>query len=63
MKDSRAEVLRRRAATVPGVVLAAWLLAALFLPLVAVLVMVDVLRGKFRLPLARLASFGLCWAW
>jgi 1-acyl-sn-glycerol-3-phosphate acyltransferase len=63
MRDSRGEVLRRRAATVPGVVLAAWLLAALFLPLVAVLVMVDVLRGKFRLPLARLASFGLCWAW
>ena len=63
MKDSRGEVLRRRAVTVPGVVLAAWLLAALFLPLAAVLVTVDVLRGKVRLPLARLVSFGLCWAW
>ena len=39
--------------------LAAWLLAILFLPLGALLVVVDLLRLKFRLPLLRLAGFGL----
>jgi 1-acyl-sn-glycerol-3-phosphate acyltransferase len=63
MRDSRGEVLRRRAVTVPGVVVAAWVLAILFLPLGALLVAVDLLRLKFRLPLLRLAGFGLCWAW
>lgn len=63
MKDARGEVLRRRALSVPAVFAAAWVLAVCFLPLVVVLVVVDLLRTKFRLPLARLATFALCWAW
>lgn len=53
----------RRFKTVPGVFLAAWLLVVLlplWLPLVTV---VDLLRGRFRLPIARLLLFGLCWTW
>lgn len=63
MRDPRATVLRRRVASVPAVLAAAWLLTVCFLPLAAGLVVVDVLRLKLRLPLVRLAAFGWCWAW
>lgn len=32
-------------------------------PLLALLVLVDLLRGKWRIPMARLAVFAWCWAW
>ena len=35
----------------------------LYLPVVVLLVLVDLVRGRVRLPLARLVSLGLCWAW
>lgn len=63
MKDARGEVLRRRAVSVPAVFAGAWVLAVCFLPLMVVLVVVDLVRTKFRLPLARLATFALCWTW
>ncbi len=63
MKDPRGDVVRRRAVSVPAVVVAAWVLTVCFLPLAAVLVLVDLVRLKFRLPLLRLAAFGWCWAW
>lgn len=63
MSDARGTVVRRRAASVTGVLVAAWLLTVLFVPLVLVLAVVDLVRLKFRLPLLRLASFALCWAW
>lgn len=63
MRDPRVDVIRRRTASIAGVVLAAWLLTVLFVPLLAALVAVDLLRLKLRLPLARLASFAICWAW
>ncbi len=36
---------------------------AVLLPLLATLAVVDLVRLKWRLPLARLAAFGWCWAW
>ncbi|MGB8019733.1 MAG: 1-acyl-sn-glycerol-3-phosphate acyltransferase [Candidatus Nanopelagicales bacterium] len=55
--------LRRRAVSITGLLVAVVLGTALFLPVVALLVLVDLFRGLVRLPLARLVSFGLCWAW
>lgn len=63
MRDSRGTVVRRRAASVPGVLVTAWLLTVLFVPLALLLAVVDLVRLKFRLPLLRLAAFALCWAW
>lgn len=56
-------VLRRRLVSVPGLMLFAVLLLAtlpVWAPLVAV---IDLARGRVRLPTARLVAFGLCWAW
>lgn len=56
-------VFRRRLTSVGGVALAALVLTALaplWLPLTAA---VDLLRGRWRLPLARLLAFALGWAW
>jgi 1-acyl-sn-glycerol-3-phosphate acyltransferase len=53
----------RRLRSIPAVLVAALLLLVLlpvWLPLAA---LVDALRGKFRLPAARLLLFGLCWTW
>lgn len=36
---------------------------AVLLPLLALLAVVDLVRLRWRLPLARLAAFGWCWAW
>ncbi len=57
------ETARRRTLSVTGVATAALLLTLLlpvWLPLVAV---IDLLRGRRRLPLARLLAFGLGWTW
>jgi 1-acyl-sn-glycerol-3-phosphate acyltransferase len=63
MTRSRAAALRRRAVSVPSVVAAAVLLSILFVPLAASLVVVDLVRGRHRLPLVRLTTFAWCWAW
>ena len=55
--------LKRRAVTIPSlgaVAVVATLAAPLWAPLVVV---VDVVRGRFRLPLLRLGAFGVCWSW
>jgi 1-acyl-sn-glycerol-3-phosphate acyltransferase len=60
---SRGERLRRRLVSVPSLVAATFALTVsmpLWLPVVVV---VDVVRLRFRLPLARLLSFGVCWCW
>jgi 1-acyl-sn-glycerol-3-phosphate acyltransferase len=63
MSARRADVVRRRLASVAAVLAVAWVLTPLF-PVVAVaVVLVDLVRLRFRLPLLRLASFGICWAW
>lgn len=55
--------LRRRAATVTGVVAGAVVLTVL-LPLWAPgAALVDLVRGQRRLPLVRLLAFATCWAW
>lgn len=54
---------QRRVVTVPAMYATAVVLT-LTLPLwLPVTVVVDVARGKFRCPLARLLAFGVCWAW
>lgn len=63
MRDPRGAVVRRRAASVSAVVATAWLLTLFAVPLGLVLVAVDLVRLKVRLPLVRLAAFGWCWAW
>lgn len=59
--DARTSVVARRAKSIPGVFVAFALLVGLF-PIAAPLaVVVDVLRGKFRLPLLRLMAFGIAY--
>jgi 1-acyl-sn-glycerol-3-phosphate acyltransferase len=63
MSARRTEVVRRRLVSVAAVLAVAWVLTPLF-PLVAlVVVAVDLVRLRFRLPLLRLTTFGICWAW
>lgn len=63
MSTRRTEVVRRRLVSVAAVLAVAWVLTPLF-PLVAlVVVAVDLVRLRFRLPLLRLTTFGICWAW
>lgn len=53
----------RRLKSIPALFAAAVLLVVLlplWLPLAA---LADVVRGRFRLPTARLLAFGLCWSW
>jgi 1-acyl-sn-glycerol-3-phosphate acyltransferase len=55
--------LRRRLVSVPGLFVAA-LAITLTVPIwVPAAVLVDVTRGRFRLPIARLLAFGVCWTW
>jgi 1-acyl-sn-glycerol-3-phosphate acyltransferase len=63
MRDPRGQVLGRRTASVTVVLATAWLLTVFAVPLGLVLAAADLVRGKFRLPLVRLAAFGWCWAW
>lgn len=59
----RAAVIRRRSVSISGVAIAALVLTAFLLPVLAVTVVVDLVRAKPRLPLARVVLFGVCWAW
>lgn len=55
--------LRRRAVTVPGLLVVAVALTVtvpIWLPLALV---ADLVRARFRFPVARLLAFGVCWAW
>lgn len=55
--------LKRRAVVIPslvGVAVVATVTAPLWAPAV---VLVDLVRGRFRLPLLRLGAFGVCWSW
>lgn len=61
--ETRRQVVRRRTGTIGGVALGAVLLTIGFLPLVALAVLVDLVRLRTRLPLARLLTFGWCWCW
>jgi 1-acyl-sn-glycerol-3-phosphate acyltransferase len=59
----RRERLRRRLVSIPALALgtvALTLSVPLWLPVVVV---VDVVRLRFRLPVARLLAFGVCWCW
>ncbi|MFP5486947.1 MAG: lysophospholipid acyltransferase family protein, partial [Acidimicrobiia bacterium] len=60
---SRGERLRRRAVTVPSLVVAAIVLTAATPLWAPVALVVDAVRGRFRFPLARLLAFGVCWTW
>ncbi|MEN9803830.1 MAG: hypothetical protein RIS41_677 [Actinomycetota bacterium] len=53
----------RRWKTIPGLFLAAIVLTIAIPVWVPLAVVVDVLRGRFRLPVARLLTFGVMWAW
>lgn len=53
----------RRPVTVIGMVLIAVLLTALSWLWVPVVVICDLVRGKWRCPLVRLLAFATCWAW
>ena len=53
----------RRAVTVPGLLCIAILLAVTIPVWLPLTVVVDVVRLRFRLPVARLLAFGLCWSW
>jgi len=63
MTVRRIEVLRRRTASIATVAAVALVLTIGSMPLVVLLVAVDLLRLRRRLPLARLYMFGVCWAW
>jgi 1-acyl-sn-glycerol-3-phosphate acyltransferase len=53
----------RRLVSIPGVLVAAVVLAAATLVWVPLAIVVDVARRRWRLPLLRLLAFALCWAW
>lgn len=55
--------LQRRLVTIPTLFAAAVLLSLLIPLWLPMSVIVDVVRGRFRLPVLRLLAFGLCWAW
>ena len=54
---------RRRLVSVTALVGAAVVLLLLLPVWLPIAVVVDLVRGRFRLPIARLLAFGLCWAW
>lgn len=65
MSDHRSVVarLRRRSVSVPALLLATCVLtlgAPVWLP---VAIVADLVRGRRRLPIARLLAFGVCWTW
>jgi len=55
--------LKRRAITVPAVVVAAALLLALLPLWLPVAAAIDLARGRLRLPTVRLLAFAVCWSW
>ncbi len=60
---SRSAKLRRRMVSVPGLA-AATLALTIAIPVwLPIAVLVDVVRTRFRFPLARLLAFAVCWCW
>jgi 1-acyl-sn-glycerol-3-phosphate acyltransferase len=59
----RGEKLRRRLISVSGLVLAAVVLTATLPLWLPIAVVVDLVRLRFRFPIARLLLFGVCWSW
>lgn len=55
--------ISRRLRTVPALLLAAVLLVAMAPVWVPLAVLTDLVRGRTRLPLARLLAFAVCWSW
>lgn len=55
--------LRRRLVSVPVLFAAAVVITASIPIWAPVAVVVDAVRGRLRLPTARLLAFGVCWAW
>lgn len=55
--------LTRRLRTIPGLVLAAVVLVATAPAWVPLSVAADLVRGRRRLPIARLLAFAVCWSW
>ena len=62
-EDRRRSTVRRRVRSISVVVAVALGLLVAFPPLLVLLATVDLVRLRPRLPLVRLVSFGLCWAW
>ncbi len=65
MSDHRSAGARfsRRCRSIPGL-LAATLLLTITIPLwLPSALVVDLVRGRIRLPVARLLAFGVCWCW
>lgn len=60
---SRRARLRRRLISITGLVVVAVLATALVPATLPILTLVDVARGRRRLPLARLNLFGIWWCW
>src|SRR3954467_9855382 len=56
-------MLARRLVTIPAVWLFTCLLAALAPGLLVLGTLVDLLRGRWRLPSPRIVLFGLCFGW
>ena len=57
------ERLRRRAVTVPALVVVAGVLTLSTPVWLPVALVADGVRGRFRFPIARLLAFGVCWTW
>jgi 1-acyl-sn-glycerol-3-phosphate acyltransferase len=53
----------RRTASCTGVFVAAIVLLVTLPVWFTAALLIDVVRGRWRLPIARLLTFGLCWAW
>ena len=49
--------------TIPGLLVGAVLLVVLAVVWIPAALLADLLRGRWRLPLVRLLSFAVCWAW
>ena len=65
MRDhrSRRERLRRRGISVPAVFAFAGAITMAIPVWLPAVLLIDLVRLRFRFPLARLLAFGVCWAW
>lgn len=59
----RVEKLRRRAVSVPGLMIATIVLTVATPVWLPIAVLVDVVRMRLRFPIARLLAFAVCWCW
>ncbi|MSO39360.1 MAG: hypothetical protein EXQ66_02970 [Ilumatobacteraceae bacterium] len=55
--------MKRRLVSIPALILGAIILTVLIPVWLVTVVAIDLCRRQFRLPLARLLSFAVCWAW